>query len=113
MVLLSCFRYSNRATLTMSTDCDYVFNELLPEKSPVSTRVVEGPANREVKSVISHRLKDGPILKKKIVKKRKSMSKNAIRMREKQKNRDYRRGENEGRKLQLRETRKKQIEEKC
>ena len=91
----------------MSNDCDYVLHGLVPEKGPVSIRVVEVPANCELTSVISHRLKDRLILKKKVVKNGKSMSKNAIRMKEKRKNPYYRRRENERRKLKLRETRKK------
>ncbi len=102
---------TNSATLTMSTDCDYVFNELVPEKVPVSIRVVKVPANRELASLIPDPLKDGLILKESC-ENGKIMSKNAIRMRERRKNPDHRRREDERRKLQLRETRKNQKEAK-
>ncbi len=58
----------------MSIDCSYVFNELVPEKGPVAFHI-EVPANLDPTSVVSHRLKDRPSLKKKVVENCKSISK--------------------------------------
>ncbi len=94
-------------TVAMATDCDYVFADLLPDQGTVAVKVVEDENGPKRTRVIKHVMDDGKLGKERKERPLNSMSKNAIRIREKRKDPEYCKKENERRKLQRRQRKKK------
>ncbi len=78
----------------MATDCNYVYVNLISAEGAVVVWVeeIEGPFEKS--HVVRHVLGDGQELKKTKLGRGKSNPKNAVRMKEKRKDPEYRRREN-------------------
>ncbi len=96
----------------MATDCDYVFADLLPDQGTVAVKVVEDEKGPKRTRFIKHVVDDGKLGREGKERAQNSMSKNAIRMRERRKDPEHRKKENERRKLQRRQQKKKKEEGK-
>ena len=91
-----------RSKSTMATNCNYLYQELLPAEGPVAVCIVGDCEILPKLHVVRHVLEDGTNLKETKVREGYSDSKNAQRMREKRKDPEYRRRENERRREQRR-----------
>ena len=88
--------------LKMADACGHVYEKLLSEAAPCAIETVTDGTPEPTTRIVHHVLSDGATLKKRKRTDGHSTSKNAVRMRAKRKDPEYRKRENERRKNQRR-----------